>query len=134
MLICRYCQTSVVDSTTKTCPNCGTVNALVPNGGCVHMTPETGPVADKPSEAIISEAELNRMMGLDPKADPYGPHGAVNATNGDRTIWIGKSPQFKELVKGVEVRQVAGIVSHITGIGWKNDLDIGLALLLEAQE
>lgn len=118
MLICRYCQTTVCDSTTKTCPKCGTVNALVYNGGMIK--PE--------KDSIITKEELDRMMAIDPNADPYGPKGIL------RSLHVGSSPEFRPIVDGVEVRQIAGVVSHVTGIGWQKDLDLGLALLMEAQE
>jgi phage FluMu protein Com len=52
LLICKYCQHAVRSALYSKCPKCGTVNALrgVP-------------------EYIVSEEELNRMMGLDPKAN-----------------------------------------------------------------
>jgi len=86
----------------------------------------------KPAESVIPPDELDRMMGLDPTADPYGPRGVIGYLKGDIT-WLGSRVEFAKIVEGIEVRQVAGVVSHITGIGWKNDLDLGLALLMEAQ-
>ena len=79
-----------------------------------------------------------QMVGIkvDPNLNPYGSTGSIGYLESPtrKSMWFGNSPTFRELMEGVECRQVAGVLSYITGVGWMNDLDLGLVLLMEAQE